>query len=118
MPRFLRLFGSISGKLHLLKKNGAEFFSRFALNFSSFLTEGKKLFAFMKKTKHTEITVETFEKTIIHYKQKLSDVYCAKCQGQISELPLTEIVLARPLSASEGVYLVKTKSGLWFLLKI
>lgn len=71
----------------------------------------------MKTTKRTEITVETFERMVISFKQNLSNIYCADCQKQIFELPVNEIVFAQKISDAENAYIFITKNGLCLVMK-
>ncbi|MEZ5428169.1 MAG: hypothetical protein R2747_18000 [Pyrinomonadaceae bacterium] len=72
----------------------------------------------MKTTKRTTITFETFERMVVQFRQTPPKVFCENCQRPISELPITKIAFAQPVSESEDVYLFVTESGVCFFLEI
>jgi hypothetical protein len=82
------------------------------------LDETKYLFAAMKTTKRTTVTVETFESMVVQLNQTSAKVFCENCQQTIINLPISKIISIQPVSEKENVYLFQTDSGLCFLLEI
>lgn len=85
---------------------------------ANFLTKRKKIFAAMKTTKRTTVTVETFESTVIQLRQTPPKFFCEDCRQPISELPITKIAFVQLVAESEDIYLFITDSGVCFYLEI
>lgn len=85
---------------------------------ANFWTKRNNLFAAMKTTKRTTVTVETFESTVIQLRQTPLKVFCEDCRQPISELPVTRIAFIQNVSEKENIYLFITDSGVCFYLEI
>ena len=72
----------------------------------------------MKTKKRITVTSEHFESTVIKLKQKSSQVYCANCQQEVLEVPITQIAFVQIISKEENIYLFVTDSGMVFLLEV